>query len=164
MRIGRRDRSTRRKLAPVPFCPPQIPHDLTQAAAVESRRLTGWAMARPIRHHYKFIKFSFKPTSGICSGGKSGHTYTEFIIRKDGYTMSDVPWFQEQMDFNSYCTWTLLECNVEWQLHQSALHFNTLLDFKVTCECLTLKGKAFSVPGYIKYCDMRPKAGIVKSE
>jgi hypothetical protein len=44
MRIGRGNRSTRRKPAPVPHCPPQIPHDLTwdrtRAAAVGSRRLT----------------------------------------------------------------------------------------------------------------------------
>jgi hypothetical protein len=51
MRIGRGNRSTRRKPAPVPLCPPQIPHDLswdrTRAAAVGSQRLTTWAMARP---------------------------------------------------------------------------------------------------------------------
>jgi hypothetical protein len=29
IRIGRGNRSTRRKPAPVPLCPPQIPHDLT---------------------------------------------------------------------------------------------------------------------------------------
>jgi hypothetical protein len=44
MRIGRGNRSTRRKPAPVPLCPPQIPHDMTwdrtRAAAVGSRRLT----------------------------------------------------------------------------------------------------------------------------
>jgi hypothetical protein len=38
MRIGRENRSTRRKPTPVPLCPPQIPHDLTwtrtRAAAV----------------------------------------------------------------------------------------------------------------------------------
>jgi hypothetical protein len=28
---GRRNKSTRRKPAPVPLCPPQIPHDLTSA-------------------------------------------------------------------------------------------------------------------------------------
>jgi hypothetical protein len=27
--LGRGNRSTRRKPAPVPICPPQIPHDLT---------------------------------------------------------------------------------------------------------------------------------------
>jgi hypothetical protein len=50
-KIGRGNRSTRRKLAPAPLCPPQIPHDLTRArtraAAVGSQRLTAWAMARP---------------------------------------------------------------------------------------------------------------------
>jgi hypothetical protein len=29
MMIGKGTRSTRKKSAPVPFCPPQIPHDLT---------------------------------------------------------------------------------------------------------------------------------------
>jgi hypothetical protein len=52
MRTGRWNRSTRRKSAPVPLCPPQIPHDLawdrTRAAAVGSQRLTAWAMARPL--------------------------------------------------------------------------------------------------------------------
>jgi hypothetical protein len=52
MRIGRWNQSTRRKPAPMPLCPPQIPHDLacdrTRAAAVGSQRLTAWAMARPI--------------------------------------------------------------------------------------------------------------------
>jgi hypothetical protein len=45
------NRSTRRKPAPLPLCPPQIPHDLTwyrtRAIAVGSQRLTAWAMARP---------------------------------------------------------------------------------------------------------------------
>jgi hypothetical protein len=44
MRIGRGNRSTQRKHAPVALCAPQIPHDLTRArtraAAVGSRRLT----------------------------------------------------------------------------------------------------------------------------
>jgi hypothetical protein len=31
MRIGRENRSSRRKHAPVPLCPPQNPHDLTWA-------------------------------------------------------------------------------------------------------------------------------------
>jgi hypothetical protein len=44
MKIGRGNRSTRRKTAPVPLCPPQIPHELTRAptraAAMGSQRLT----------------------------------------------------------------------------------------------------------------------------
>jgi hypothetical protein len=54
IRIGRGNRSTRRKPAPVPLCPPQFPHDLTRsqtrAAALGSRQLTSWAMARPRGH------------------------------------------------------------------------------------------------------------------
>jgi hypothetical protein len=44
MKIGRGNRSTRRKPAPAPLCPPQIPHDQTRArtlaASVGSQRLT----------------------------------------------------------------------------------------------------------------------------
>jgi hypothetical protein len=53
MKIGRGNRSTRKKSAPEPLSPPQIPHDQTQArtraAAVGNQRLTAWAMARPCR-------------------------------------------------------------------------------------------------------------------
>jgi hypothetical protein len=44
MRIGRGNRSIRRRPAPMPHCPPQIPHDLTwdwtRAAAVGTNRLS----------------------------------------------------------------------------------------------------------------------------
>jgi hypothetical protein len=44
MKIGRGNRSTRRKPAPAPLCPPQIPldqnRDRTRAAGVGSQRLT----------------------------------------------------------------------------------------------------------------------------
>jgi hypothetical protein len=44
MKFGMGNQSTRRKPAPVPLCPPQIPHDLTwartRAEVVGSRRLT----------------------------------------------------------------------------------------------------------------------------
>jgi hypothetical protein len=49
--IGRGNRSTRRKSAKVPLCPPQAPHAArtrTWAAAVGSQRLTAWATARPL--------------------------------------------------------------------------------------------------------------------
>jgi hypothetical protein len=42
MKIGRGNRSTQRKPAPVPLCPPQISHDLTWA---QTRAAA--AMARP---------------------------------------------------------------------------------------------------------------------
>jgi hypothetical protein len=51
MPIGRGNRSTRRTPAQEPVCPLQIPRNLprvrTWVAAVGSRRLTAWAMARP---------------------------------------------------------------------------------------------------------------------
>jgi hypothetical protein len=37
MKIGRGNRSTRRKLAPAPLCPPQIPHDQTRARTPDRR-------------------------------------------------------------------------------------------------------------------------------
>jgi hypothetical protein len=53
---GRGNRLSRRKPAPVPLCPPQIPHDLTLvrtlASEVERRRLTAWATARPLDWTY----------------------------------------------------------------------------------------------------------------
>jgi hypothetical protein len=52
MKIGRGNRSAQRKPAPVSLWPPQIPHDLTldrtRATAMRSRRLTAWAMPRPL--------------------------------------------------------------------------------------------------------------------
>jgi hypothetical protein len=53
--IGRGNRGTRRKSAPVPLCPPQTPHAArtrTRAAAVGSQLLAARAMARP-----NFIRF-----------------------------------------------------------------------------------------------------------
>jgi hypothetical protein len=51
-KIGRRNRSTRRKPAPMPLCPTQIPHkltwDRTQSAAVVSQRLTAGTISRPV--------------------------------------------------------------------------------------------------------------------
>jgi hypothetical protein len=53
MIIGRRNRNTRRKPAPMPLCPPQIPQDLTwdqiRLAAMDSWRLPAWAMARSVK-------------------------------------------------------------------------------------------------------------------
>jgi hypothetical protein len=51
MKLGRGNRSIRRKPAPSPLCPPQIPLDQTRArtrtTTVGSQRLTAWATARP---------------------------------------------------------------------------------------------------------------------
>jgi hypothetical protein len=50
MMIGRGNRSTRRKPAPVPLCPPQTSHAArtrTRVAAVGSQQLTAWGTAWP---------------------------------------------------------------------------------------------------------------------
>jgi hypothetical protein len=51
MKIGRENWRNQRKRAPVPLCPPQIPHEQTgartQATTVGSQLLTAWAMAQP---------------------------------------------------------------------------------------------------------------------
>jgi hypothetical protein len=51
------------KPVPVPLCPPQIPYgltrDRTRASAVEGRRLTAWAMARP-NDELQFSEFLHK--------------------------------------------------------------------------------------------------------
>jgi hypothetical protein len=61
MRIGRVNRSTWSKPAPVPLCPPQNQHDLTwartRAAAVGSRRLTAWSTGRPVTLRYIYCKY-----------------------------------------------------------------------------------------------------------
>jgi hypothetical protein len=73
MRIGGGNRIIRRKPAPVSFCPPQIPHDLTWArttvAALGNRQLTSWAMARPslfVSKEKKLIKRTLFLTTYIC--------------------------------------------------------------------------------------------------
>jgi hypothetical protein len=59
---GRVNWSTRRKPAPVPLCPPQIPYDLswarTQTAAVGSQQLTTWATAWPYIWYLVFLVLS----------------------------------------------------------------------------------------------------------
>jgi hypothetical protein len=53
MKIGMGNRRTRRKPAPVPLYPPEIPLDQTRSrsrpATVASQRLTAWAMERSFR-------------------------------------------------------------------------------------------------------------------
>jgi hypothetical protein len=67
MRIGRGKRNTRRKPAPMPLCPPQIPHYLTWArtrpAAAGSRLLTAWAMGR----RYKRKTLIIVLTPNVCN-------------------------------------------------------------------------------------------------
>jgi hypothetical protein len=61
--IGRGNRSTLRKPAPAPLCPPQIPLEQTQAwtraAVVGSQRLTAWAMVQPTNKERKIAENVF---------------------------------------------------------------------------------------------------------
>jgi hypothetical protein len=65
MRIDRRNRSTLRKPAQTPLCPPQIPHDLTRAW---TRRLTAWAMVRTLTK----CKYCTSDCATVKSGPPSG--------------------------------------------------------------------------------------------
>jgi hypothetical protein len=67
--IGRGNRSTRRKPAPVPLCPPQTPHAArtrTRAAAVGSQRLTA-----ELRHGLK--EMYLRLNSGDLYNGYCGN-------------------------------------------------------------------------------------------
>jgi hypothetical protein len=67
IKVGRRNRNTRRKPTPAPLCQPQIPHDQTRArtrtVAVGSQRLTAWVMARPSLLTKKY----FNPCPVLCN-------------------------------------------------------------------------------------------------
>jgi hypothetical protein len=68
MKTGRGNRSTRRKPAPAPLCPPQIPLDQTRARtrafAVRNQRLTAWLMALPEGViNYEYYVFGHYPSS-----------------------------------------------------------------------------------------------------
>jgi hypothetical protein len=70
IRISNENRNTWRLPALTPICPPKMPHDLTwaqtRAAAVESRRLTAWAMARP-----SCFLFAVYITRIFCCNGRN---------------------------------------------------------------------------------------------
>jgi hypothetical protein len=76
MRIGRGNRSTRNKPAPMPLCPPQIPHDLTwartRAAVVGCRQLTALAMARPAEGNNLHSQKSQENILGFTGTGLNG--------------------------------------------------------------------------------------------
>jgi hypothetical protein len=81
MKIGRGNRSIRRKPAAMTLCPPQIPHDLTwdriRAAAVRNRRLTAWARAKPIITVYlRTVKIHFM----YEFWGSHGGVYGEYCL------------------------------------------------------------------------------------
>jgi hypothetical protein len=90
--LGRGNRNTRRKPAPVSFCPPQIPHYptrvRTRAAAVESRRLTAWATSRPYHTYiHTYIKYQFKLMKSL-TGWLSWYSDWLRAGRRRGWSLS----------------------------------------------------------------------------
>jgi hypothetical protein len=85
--FGRGNRSTRRKLAPVPLCPPQTPQAArtrTWVAAVGSQRPTAWATARPHRllsHYYcsTYYVFCLLLSSCLAAAAKSVHSSSSVL-------------------------------------------------------------------------------------
>jgi hypothetical protein len=119
MRIGRGNRSTLRKPAPVPLCPPQTPHDLTWTRTrVGSQRLTAWAMARPYtRFHVpsRMFQTAWQPSQSCVDGQSENHFIlcsVHFIMTVSGsaalvdlgrffsflilYTVGRTPWIGDQ--------------------------------------------------------------------
>jgi hypothetical protein len=84
MRIGRGNRSTQRKPAPVPLFPSQIPHDLTwdrtRAATVGSQRLTAWAVALPLLLYiYTYLVYTVTRITG-CGDQECDNEKCHYIV------------------------------------------------------------------------------------
>jgi hypothetical protein len=103
MRIGRGNRSTRRKSATVPLCPPQIRNDLTRTrtreVAVGIQRLTTWAMAPPF--YFLDIPYNFVSVFLKCKHSLS-LSLTIWINISGGYEQTsyvayDITIFQQLM-------------------------------------------------------------------
>jgi hypothetical protein len=81
MKIGRGNRSTRRKPAPAPLCPPQIPldqnRDRTRASAMGSRRLTACLMSQPYYCYYLLGAESLLRSRQLLSYSRKYRQFTE---------------------------------------------------------------------------------------
>jgi hypothetical protein len=93
MRIGGGNRNTRRKPAPVPLCPPQIPYDLTLdltwAAAIGSQRLTAWTMARS--NSFDFSKAACDIRCTIVSTSLN-KTYCQITAQMNPFDKLQLKW------------------------------------------------------------------------
>jgi hypothetical protein len=87
MRIVRRNRSTRIKPAPMPLCPPHdLTWDWTRAAAVGSRRLTAWVIARPNEWSYVLWKYGLYPCLLLLCKYQEAKSITTSITSADLYS------------------------------------------------------------------------------
>jgi hypothetical protein len=89
MKIGRGNRSTRRKPVPAPLCPPQIPYDQTRArtpaAAVGNQRLSELWRGPPTKMVHFFTKHDTKSRLLVNSYGQVEHSLTEIRFTKLGF-------------------------------------------------------------------------------
>jgi hypothetical protein len=93
--IGKGNQSARRKPAPVPLCPPQIPHAARtrpRAAAVGSQLLIFWATARPL--------WPISLTSSPTWNKSSGFVHVQFMPLAI-FLILIVLWFVIQIYFSS---------------------------------------------------------------
>jgi hypothetical protein len=122
MRIGRGNRSTRRKPAPVPLCPLQVPHDLTWA---RSRRLTAWGLAtvrRPTETSWKSRETScWTSSADSVTAPIVGLVYVlMFAVRKSN--KSRRPGFSPRSrDVNRVSLW-IIRFHVPFPVPSSASH------------------------------------------
>jgi hypothetical protein len=112
--IGRGNRSTRTKPAPAPLGPPQIPlgqaRARTRAAAVESQRLTAWAMTRPGYYLTKGGK--------CCTSHLFVHIWTVEITfwMSSNQNKKQLPWQTYLLPIRLYST--VVHVSV-WSFHQA---------------------------------------------
>jgi hypothetical protein len=115
MKIGRGNRSTRRKPAPAPLFPPQIP-----LARPGPPRLTAWAMARPL--HTKYLTIS-EFVASVCSwplGQTFGQLFELKIIAFYFVTLLLIEQYYEVFMTRTMCLlcneWKGLLCNVVFEI------------------------------------------------
>jgi hypothetical protein len=86
--IGRGNRSTRRKPAPMQLYPPQTPH-VTRAPAVGSQRLTALATARPIPEEVLessiIVPNNLVPELDIQSSSPGGDKFFSSLYRPERF-------------------------------------------------------------------------------
>jgi hypothetical protein len=113
MRIGRRNWSTRRRDAPLPLCPPQLPHnftwDQTQTAAVGNQRLTAWAMARPfcfldgyrgVLHTVNNVNYPASPSLTLHRCRPKYHAFQTSEVDVSDWSASQSDWIYPAEGYN----------------------------------------------------------------
>jgi hypothetical protein len=112
MITGRGNRSTRRKPAPVPLCPPQIQHDLTwaraRAAAVGSRWLTVLAMQYPLVSWY-FLPLRYMQSLHAHSQTRT-HQDEALFVQSTTSRLTDLLKSSEQHKLISWTSFLLPIC------------------------------------------------------